>query len=597
MKMLLSLIAFLFTTHTIANSKVIVTAEKISLEQDQTNTIVDIISEEEIIESGENNLTDLIQRKSAIFVNSNGSFGKATSLFLRGADSSYTLVVIDGVEYNDRSSVGGAAILDHIDLSNVEKVEILKGAQSVLYGSDALAGVIRITTKTPGKSLGSVGALSYGSYDNKRASFSTSQEGENLDYTMGVSFQDVEGFSAYNQKRTVMAEKDGMNNLTATIKAQKKLGKKDTLEFNLRGVKAESDFDANSGDKLDYVGRDSQLIAGVKYKKVVGDYWVPELSVNFNKSDRLSNSFSLSRLVAKTKKIELSNPIYLNENITILNGFEYESVDASIGTINNKKNFYSSATYLDTHFHFNRISLQVGGRLTKEKSYSDRLVWKAGASIKITESTQVKVNASTGFKSPSLYQLYSSFGNEELRPTKSQSYDLGIFQDIKVGEFSAIFFKDNYENVIDYDSVLSKYSNTFKTESKGVELSISGVLSDFDWIFSTTLLRAVNKSKSSQGTYLARRPREKYFLGTGYKFNESLKGHLNYSYVGERESSDFDDIILSSYSLVELDLNYTFSKRHDLLLKIGNVLDKEYEQVDGFATMGRNFILRYQFRL
>ncbi len=595
--MLLFLIAFLFSTHISATSKVIVTAEKISLDEEKTNSNVEVISESEIIDSGESNLTDLIQRKSSVFVNSNGIFGKSTSLFLRGADSSYTLIVIDGIEYNDRSSVGGAAILDHIDLSSVEKIEILKGAQSVLYGSDAMAGVIRITTKNPGEDLGSKGSLSYGSYDNKRASFSTSQKGKNLDYSMGMSFHDVEGISSYNEKRTVMAEKDGMNNLTATFKGRKKFNKTDSLEFNLRGVKAESDFDANSGDKLDYMGRDSQIIAGVKYKKVINDYWIPELSVNYSKSDRLSNSFSLSRLVAKTKKIELSNPFYINENITLLNGIEYEDIEASIESINNKKSFNSSAVYLDTHFVYSRFSLQLGGRWTKEKVYSDRFVWKAGAGLNITNSTRLKANYSTGFKSPSLYQLYSSFGDESLSPTKSKSYDFGIVQNVFSTELSATAFKDAYENVIDFESTLNKYSNTFKSKTEGVELLWKGSIESFDWSLSATLLRAVNESKGSEGTYLARRPREKYFLGTGYEFSERVKTSLNYTYIGQRENSDFDTIVLSSYSLIDLGVNYTFSKGHDLLLKIGNLLDKEYEQVDGFGTMGRNFLLRYNFRI
>lgn len=597
MNKLFSLLLLLLTIPSLASSKVIVTAEKISLDKEKTNSIVDVISESEIINSGESSLTDLIQKKSSLHINSNGAFGKATSLFLRGADSSYTLIVIDGVEYNDKSSVGGAAILEHIDLSSVEKIEILKGSQSVLYGSDALAGVIKITTKSPGKNIGSNGSIGYGSYDNKMASFSTSQKGEFFDYSMGLSLQDVEGISSYNSLRAPMAEKDGLSNLTANFKGQKKISKKDSVEFNLRGVRAESDFDSSTEDKLNYMGRDSQLIAGLKYKRIMGEYWVPELSFNFNKSDRLTNSFSLSRLVAKTKKAELFNSFFINENITLINGVEFEETKASIERIDNKKNFNSLAAYIGSHFVYDKASLQLGGRWTKESNLADQLTWKAGMSVYILDNTTFKMNASTGFKSPSLYQLFSTYGNDKLLPTKSRSFDFGIVQKLYNSEISLTVFKDSYENVIDFESTLNKYTNTFKAESKGVEIGWSA---DFNLITidaSTTLLRAINKSSGSEGTYLARRPREKYFVGLTHQLNEVLTSSLNYTYVGQRENSDFDSIVLSSYSLVDLDFKYDFSKGHNLILKLGNVLDKEYEEVYGFGTLGRNYLLKYNFRM
>ncbi len=591
------LLLLFLSTHSFANSKVIVTAEKVSLDKEKTNSVVDVISEDEIKNSGDTSLTGLIQKKSSLQINSNGAFGKSTSLFLRGADSSYTLIVIDGVEYNDKSSVGGSAILEHIDLSSVEKIEILKGSQSVLYGSDAMAGVIKITTKNPGENIGSNGSIGYGSYDNKVASFSTSQKGEFLNYSMGLSFQDVEGISSYNSVRNPMAEKDGLNNLTATFKAKKKISNKDSIEFNLRGVKAESDFDSSTEDKLDYMGRDSQLIAGIKYKRIMGDYWVPELSVNYSKSDRLTNSFSLSRLVAKTKKVELLNSFFINENVTLINGLEYEETNASIETVDNKKNFSSTAVYLDSHFVYDQFGIQAGGRWTKDRDLADQLTWKVGASFFALENTTFKMNASTGFKSPSLYQLFSNFGNTSLLPTKSRSYDFGVVQNIYNTELSLTLFKDTYENVIDFESSLNKYANTFKAESKGLELRWNASFSNVTLDASATLLRAINKSSGNDGTYLARRPREKYFLGVSYNLNPSLTTSLNYTYVGQRENSDFDSIVLSSYSLVDLNLKYELSKDHNLILRLGNILDKEYEEVFGFGTLRRNYFLKYSFRM
>jgi vitamin B12 transporter len=580
-----------------AKETIVVSAEKVERGKNETTSSVVVIGEEEIEESMSSNLSELIEDKSGLFLNSNGAYGKSTSLFLRGADSSFTLIIVDGVEYSDRSSVGGSSVLDHIDLSNVEKVEILKGSQSVLYGSDALAGVINITTKTPDGTKEALGSLAYGSYKNKRANFTARNAGEKVNYSMGLSFQDVEGISSYNEDRAVMAEKDGYNNLTASFKANTKFSKKDLLEFNLRGVKAESDFDASTADKLDYVSRDAQMIAKVNYSYKVNDLWTPKVSVSHNKSDRLANSFSLSRLVSKVNKIEVENPVYLNNSVTLLNGLEYEKTDASIETIDNKKGFESLAAFLDSHLSVKKLKLHLGGRWTKESSYSDQLVWKAGALYPVLKKTMLKINASTGFKSPSLYQLYSNFGNENLIPTKSESFDFSIVQYIFSSKFELTYFNDNYDNIIDYDPLLSRYMNISKSENKGAEANYYGEFKSLDWKLGATWLRAINKSSGKEGDYLPRRPREKYNVSIGWKFNSKFKAITEFSYVGERENSDFDNIILSSYNLLDFKFDYKIAKKNSLSFKVGNALDKSYEQVYGYGTPGRNFLLKWYFSL
>ncbi|WP_127717753.1 TonB-dependent siderophore receptor [Halobacteriovorax sp. HLS] len=576
---------------------VTVTAEKIERSYDETTSNVQVIDLEEIEKSQTTNLADLIEKKSGLFVNSNGSYGKSTSLFLRGADSSFTLIVIDGVEYNDKSSVGGGSVLDHIDLSNVEKVEILKGSQSVLYGSDAMAGVINITTKNPKGTKEALGSVSYGSFKNKRASFSARNSGKRVDYSMGLSFQDVEGISSYNEDRVIMAEKDGYNNLTASFKATTSISTKDELSLSIRSVKAESDFDASTADKLDYVGRDAQTISSLFYKYKATKVWEPKLKVSHNKSDRLSNSFSLSRLVSKVNKVELENPFVLSKALTLLNGFEYEKTKASIGTIDNKKNFESVAGYLDAHGKFQKLSLHGGVRWTNESTYSYRVVWKIGASYPVFKKTDLKINASTGFKSPSLYQLYSNFGNTALSPTQSESFDLSITQFILSSKFELTYFNDNYDNIIDFDSVSNRYENISKADIEGFELNYFGESRSFDWKVGTTLLSAINNSTGKEGQYLPRRPRQKYNASLGWNGFEKFNSIVDFSYVGERENSDFDTIVLSSYFLVDLRFSYELGVDDKVLFKVGNLFDRKYEQVYGYGTPGINFNLTWKFNI
>ncbi len=583
-----------------AQQVITVTAEKVARPLDQTTSTVTVITEEEIINSQKTDLNEIIAEKSGVFLNSNGAAGKTSSLFLRGADSSFTLVVIDGVEYSDRSSVGGAPLYEYLALNNIKKIEILKGSQSVLYGSDALAGVVKITTKDAGQEDGAL-TFSYGSFDDKSLGVNRQGKGKHFDYSLGLFLREMEGISAFSEDRTTMAEKDGYSNLTGQMKLSRDFSGH-AVQFNLLGIKASSEFDNASADLTENNARDDQYLASLIYAHDFSDLFMPQFRFSQNYSDRLNttyNSFSsktdVTQLIAKTNKFEVQNTSMF-ERLTLLSGVEYEEVKASISSLDNRKNHKSYAAYLNAQKDWSFLNIQTGLRATEERDYDTQIVWKVGVVKPLPWGIRFKSNAGTGFKSPSLYQLFSSFGDENLRPTESRSFDFSLSKNFSGHQVELVYFLNTYDNFIDYDSSVSKYANTFKSRTSGFELAVDGSMGSFRYGANATLLKAINLSEGKVGQYLARRPREKYSIFIEKNYEQYLFG-VDGRYVGRRENSDFDDIVLSSYFTMDLRVGYDLSQDDSLMLKIGNLMDHDYEQVSGYGTPGRTWQFKWRTKI
>ena len=577
-----------------------VTAEKITNSPNQTTSSVTIITEEDIKQSQKTKLNDLLQEQAGININSNGAFGKTSSLFLRGGDSSFTLVVIDGVEYTDRSSVGGAPLYEYLSLNNIKQIEVLKGSQSVLYGSDALSGVIKITTKDAGIEDGNL-MVSYGTHENKSFAANSQGKGKYFDYSMGIFIKDVEGISSFNENRTVQAEKDGYSNLTGQLKLEKKI-KDSKFQFNIMGIKAKSEYDSSSADRTENIAKDDQYLISLSYSDTISEYFSPTIRFSQNKSDRLnalystfSSSTNIEQLTAKTNRYELQNISYF-DNFSMIQGLEFEDIQASITNLNNQKIHKSYAAYFNLQKNWERLNLQLGSRFTEERDYDAQIVWKAGARYQLINHFAVKTNASTGFKSPSLYQLHSSSGDENLRPTESKSYDLGFEFRSQRHLVELSYFKNIFTNLIDFDSVTSTYANTFKSETSGVEFLINSSYETWSYGFNANWLKAINRTKGKVGNYLARRPREKYNINIDKRINKLNLG-LDARYVGQREDSDFNDVVLSSFFTADLRASYDLNEFNNLNLWIGNILDKDYEQVNGYGSLGRTYQFTWRSKL
>ncbi len=604
------LIALLTVTLTAAGTKaqevsapeVQVTATKVALPGDHVGDDVTVITMEEIKEKGLTSIADVIQYATGVSISSNGGWGKQTSVFLQGLDSRDILVLFNGIPVNDPSNPSGAANFEWIDLNNVERVEILKGSQSSLYGSEAVGGVINIITKKAEKDELSVNIEGgkfrtareklYGAkvFDNGFISFSF----ENFK-TLGFSASNEKaGNFIYNPDRDPFQYDTGILNFGYSPTENLRI----TSTTLLKGGYTEYDQGRTNYDRfftsfaVDYTPSESLV-------------WQLKLGNNREVRD---DTYGFYKGV--TRYFELSPTWYIAESTFLKGGISYRHQIAdttAYPNVQNKKMFTRSG-YVEGHTEVFGFNLTGVLRVDDHKNFGSHLTYKLSLAYPIEGfGTVFKANYGTGFKAPTLSQLYGYYsgpwgttvGNPDLDPEKSEGWNAGVIQKLPFigGKISFNYFKNRVWNVVrsyfDATKGVTTYRNEDKAVTEGVEVGIDVPVGKFLTFFgSYTHLRARFFDGTTGGWEdFARRPEETYTLGmrTNYGKWEATVWFLHY---GSRKDTDYSsfpakEVTLDSFTTVNAYLSYKVNDTLSIYLRGINLSDKDYELAYGYNTMGR----------
>jgi len=485
--------------------KIVVTATRIETPAQEIASSVTVISKEELERMKKTTVLEALEEILGLTIIQNGPAGGAASAFIRGANSEHTLFLMDGVELNDPISPARSFDLAHFTLGSIERIEILRGPQSTLYGSDALSGVVNIITKKgqgdPKLSLSSAGG-SYGTFIN---SAELDGSTEKIHYSFGVNYFRSSGFSAASSEYEGNEEKDGYRNLSLSGRFGYRFNNNLELDFILRTVKTRIDVDnfgGAYGDDPNNVQKNAALFfKGEIRTLLMNNRWEQKLGLSLVDYDRTHENPTDSAHPIDSEegsfksalfKIDWQNNFFLHETNTLTFGIDHqqergESEYYSDGTWGPYSSIFPLQRAHTTGFYFqDKIHLgssffsTAGIRLDKHTQFGTSTTFRFAPAYLI-EGTQTKLKATLGtaFKSPSLYQLYAPatfmgpIGNENLDPEKSTGWDIGIEQYFLEGQIllSATYFKNDYTNLIQFDS-LQGYTNVGNAESKGIELFI-----------------------------------------------------------------------------------------------------------------------------
>ncbi|MCP4914193.1 MAG: TonB-dependent receptor [Oligoflexia bacterium] len=596
MKKALCFSTFLLTCNSYGVETIVVSAEKVNRSYLKSTSSIVSLNREDIESSHAIDLPDLLRSKAGISTFSNSSYGKVSSVLLRGNDNRHTLIELDGVVINDVTGIAGEPRLEFIPLDIIESVEVLKGSQSTLYGSGAVGGVVKITTrkgKTPKSGL----VLGYGSYNNQQASFYTLGKKGKTDYSLSASSQDVEGISAYNEKRTVGADKDGYSSTTLHGKVGYSFDDTFKADLILGRGNSSYDYDNSTSDAKNNVSTVRSNLVGLNLTKKVNSLISPRLKLSEYRIDRdLVSGGSLFPYSGKRNSYELENTSEVS-NFRLLTGIKYSTEKGIFlgSTTELDKQNENTSVYANSNLEVGALTLDAGVRHEKLKFFEDETVYKVGFNFQFFGKNAFKTSYSTGVKAPSVYQTFSSLGNKSLLSETSKSFEAGFYSDLGFGTLELVYFDTRYENYINATQVapsVYQYSNISKAKIDGYEAIFKTMIGDqlrLDTSF--TKLRALD---ASTGTYLLRRPRNSGSINVTYYLNDSLELGLNTTYVGRR--NDTGSVALGSYVTNDLVSAYRFSNTNKLTLTIGNILDREYEQILNFGTPGRNFNLKYSLQ-
>lgn len=592
---------------------------------------VSVITAEEISRKNYYSIVDLLREIPGLSIVQQGGPGKLSNVFMRGANSNHTLVLLDGIEMNDPSSPNNAFDFSSLSIYDIDRIEIVRGPQSTLYGSDAIAGVVNIYSKT-GKSSRHYNLQTEGGSNNFfRAGLSTSGQLGLVDYFFAFNRLAGDGISASNSKYG-NSEKDGftINNFTTGIGFNlHESGKIDLLyKFN----KHNSDLDQSEklGDDPNFNYRTEEQILKIGYSlNSFNEKWEKQFSASVIR--RYSNAFDgfdhlhplqYSDSYNRSERIKLGwqNNFRFLENHLISIGIEAEKEKANTSYISEsiwgpyssifpEKSVTTTGIYFQDQVNlFNTLFASIGLRIDKHQRFGNETTYRFAPAYYIEEiGMKLKFTYGTGFKAPSLYYLYDPmFGNPDLKPEKSRGLDLGFekyFNNDRI-VVGITYFDLLIDNLFGFDSNF-RTINIARASSKGFEFNFelrnSG---DFSAAANYTFTETRDLFEGSQdfNKQLLRRPKHQLSVNLNYRLNEKFNLNSTFRYSGQRDDKDFSGflsrrITMPDYFLVNLAASYRITDFLIITGKLENLLDKEYEEVLYYGTPGRTFYLGLNFNL
>jgi len=548
-----------------------------------------VIAWEEIEQKGVPFVVDLLRLQPDLQVVQNGGAGTLASVLLRGGGSSQVLVMIDGIKLNSPST--GSADLSGLLTTDVERIEIIKGPQSTLYGSEAMAGVVNILTRKGGEKLQADLSAEGGSYRTVKTAGTVSGGGERADYRLSATWLDTEGFP--------IAREGSMPNGASASALSARLGAKpsddSSLELNLRYGRERThldDFAYGVGpvDTANYLQTcDSALVALSGSVSPVERY-EQRLTLSFLRDDLEATdpvtAYNNYRIVNTTESLDWQHTLEL-ERVTLAGGFAYRYEGAD-----NEGSYARSsdtrAGYLDAKLTLpgDVAILSAGLRGDDHSAFGTAVTWRAGLLARIEQlATRFKANAGTGFRAPSLNELYyPNYGNPALEPEESFGYDIGLESDLAGGLLTAgaTWFRQEYRNLIQTNFSSYRADNIGRARSQGLEVRL--LLRPMDALklqAAYTWLDAVNEET---GARLPSRPRSRFVASLDYRIG-AFSALAEYLYVSERYDAGLNRT-MASYGLVNLKGEYRFSPQVALFARMENLGDESYEEAAGYGTAG-----------
>jgi vitamin B12 transporter len=614
--------------------EVVITANKYLNKTSLTGKVVTIITREQLERSGGKDLSQLLTEQVGVYIGgANSNAGKDKSLYLRGARVDHTLIAIDGVPVYDASGIGNNFDIRNLSIDQIERIEILKGSQSTLYGSDAIAGVINIITRKVGvKSFSGNGLLSYGSNNSLRANAGINGKTGIVDYDLAYSLFDTKGINeAISTAPNPDKDAYQQNSLQAGIGIQ--AGKNVRIQPYFRYNKIDGDIDQGSfTDELDYTFAQKSYQAGVRNEFSFGNTTLNVL-YNYNHIDRLyidDSVKSQNGFDKYSKGYYKGQEHFIDAYITtpIGNGSSKLTAGADFRTSNTDQEFSSVgfygpylSKYSKDSLHHNQLglyaalnlntktgfNLEIGNRLNIHSAYGSNYVFNINPSYLLNKKFKLFANVSTGYRTPSLYQLASEYGNRDLKPESAFTVEGGVQYFSADNKFSGRLtgFERDVKDVIFFyfnpTTFQSQYINQDKQKDHGAELELAfkptkNISLKAFYSFVDGKVTTVQNGKDTTYFNLIRRPKNSIGLNAGVRITEKLFVSSNLAWFDKRKDAYFDamtfqtvNVVLDSYILLDVYAEYAFCKNKlKVFADLRNISDSKYSETAGFNTLGFN---------
>jgi len=604
--------------------EVVISDSKFALPKEKSGKVITKITSEDLKMKQGQSVATILNTVAGVEINGGQSAaGKNLGYYIRGGKSNQVLILIDGIPVTDASGISLEYDLRLLPAEQVESIEIMKGASSTLYGTGAATGVINIRLKKSGKKpIQGNGYWNLGTYNTASTSKSYPQD-YNQGFSVNGNVKKLNYFASLNSTATtgmsqiaepnenVVYEADRFSRINYLGKIGYKATDKLTLDFFGNYDKIDNDYDGgfdNTGtnDVIQNHSKSEQFRFGFlpKYKYDNGEFI---LNSSFNKMvrsydefDSYSNTVGNSKYESRSVNVDAYNKYEFSKSFFLVAGAQYQFHDMNSatpygGVAKETAKFNMIDPYVTGVYTSNfGLNINAGGRLNIHSDYGNQVVYNLNPSYDFKEfPLKVLASYSTAFVTPSLYQLYSPYGNSDLTPEENSTLEAGFetrLLDKKV-IFSAVGFYREQTDFIGFSSAY-KYINIEGTnKAKGVETEITFAVSDkLKWISNYTFTQ-VDKALDRLI------PKHKVNSSLDYQVCPRTTFNVNYQYVDGRNDAFFDgntfgtqNVVLGSYQLVNASLNYELIKnRLNIFGAATNILNEDFVENVGYNTLGRNF--------
>jgi vitamin B12 transporter len=620
--------------------RVVVTATKFPRKQSETGKVMNVITRYQLEQSSGKTLGEVLNTvPGTTIIGANNNLGTNQTVSIRGASAGNVLILIDGIPVNDPSVITNYFDLNLLSIDQIERIEILKGGQSTLYGSDAVAGVINIIMrKASAKKFSVSGNLSGGSYNTFKESISLNAKQKSVSYFLGYTHLSSKGFSAaYDKNKTGGFDKDGYHQHVVNGRVNAALNKKTQVYFSGAYSFYKSDLDASAyTDEKDYTVKNKNVQVGTGLSC---NYWKGSLHFNYHFNYvsryyiddslfRISPFFVYSdtRFIGRTHFAEIYNN-WQWDNVELVTGADFRynntyqySLYAFAGSppqpsILNAK-MSQLAPYASVILKNDEgLVIELGSRFNHHSEYGNNLSFTFNPSYRINNKAKVFANLYTAYKVPTLYQLFDSYaGNADLKPENGSVAEVGgeLFPN-KQFHARLVGFYRHTKNAIVYMlnplTFESKYINASRQKNYGAELEISYTMNKWSFAANYTYTdgkiisaydgTGVSIGKDTAYYNLYRIPKNTLNVSISCQATSALFISIHVRAVSKREEFIYGGMpeTQKGYATIDLYGEYVFSKKIKAFIDLKNLTNKKYFDIPGYNSRRFNFMTGVSFNL
>jgi vitamin B12 transporter len=578
---------------------VVVTATRTARSVDETLAAVTVITRKDIERSQAKGVDDLLRGQPGLSVSNNGGAGKATSVFLRGTESDHVLVLVDGVKIG--SATLGTAALQDLPLELIERIEIVRGPRSSLYGSEAIGGVIHIFTKRGGGAALKP-SLSLGAGSNQTWQAAASLHGglgEAGWFSLGLSGLDTAGFNACKGSFsagcfTVEPDRDAYRNLAARLRAGWRFGDGGEAEINWLRADGENEFDGGFQNESESA---QQLLSATLRLRPLAN-WSASLLVALSedRSDNFHDGIFSTRFDTRRETVSLQNTLELGAAGQVVLGIDRQDDEVSGSTVYAADSRDTTGLFAEYLVRLAGHDLQASLRHDDNSQFGGHVTGGLAWGHDLADGLRLTASYGTAFKAPTFNELYfPGFGNPDLRPEASRSVEFGLTGRTEAGRWSLGVFETRVTDLVGFDASFSPV-NIDSARIRGFEGETVWRLGGWDLRGNLTLLDPVNRSAgANRGNLLPRRAERALAVHADRDFGAwsvgaSLRGE------GRRYDNLANTRPLEGYAILDLRGEYHLDRDWRLQARLENLLDKDYQTAYLYNQPGRGLYLNLRYQ-